>query len=144
MESTRESGRPRVAFIFEDESDEVVGDLPALVCREGAASFEIDRVDHDLGTPAHALVLANATGCSASYQAVVEDADAMAPCHGGSVEEDVRADMVFYETPNQGAVFSASAIGCRPTLSTRGHDCDISKFLENAMRAFSRPGPLLR
>ena len=135
---------PRAAFIFEGVSDEVVGDLPALVCREGAASFEIDRVDHDLGTPAHALVLASATGFSDSYQAAVEDADAMAPCHGGSVDENVRADMVFYETPNQGAVFSASAIGFCSTLSANGYNNNISRILENVVQAFSCPGPLPR
>ena len=141
---SEESRDPRASFIFEGVSDEIVGDLPALVCREGAASFEIDRVDYDLGTPVHALVLASASGFSDSYQAAVEDADAMAPCHGGSVDENVRADMVFYETPNQGAVFSASAIGFCSTLSANGYDNNISKILENVVRAFSRPGPLPR
>ena len=133
---------PRVAFIFEGVSDDVVGDLPALVCREGAASFEIDRVDYGLGTPAHALVLASASGFSDSYQAAVEDADAMAPCYGGSVDENVRADMVFYETPNHGAVFSAGAIGFCSTLSANGYDNNISKILENVVQSFLRPGPL--
>ena len=69
----------RARFIFEGVEEELIGDCPALVCRHGAASFEVDRVDHDLGTPTHALVLATATGFSDSYQGVVEDAPVMAP-----------------------------------------------------------------
>ena len=132
----------RARFVFEGIEEELIGDFPALVCRQGAASFEVDRVDHELGTPLHALVLATATDFSDSYQGVVEDAPVMAPVYGGTTDPNVRADMVFYETPKGGAVFSVGAIGFCSALSWNGYDNNVSAILENVVRRFSDPAPL--
>ena len=134
----------RARFIFAGVEEELIGDCPALVCRHGAASFEVDRVDHDLGTPIHALVLATATDFSDSYQGVVEDAPVMAPVYGGTTDPNVRADMVFYETPKGGAVFSVGAIGFCSALSCNRYDNNVSTILENVVRHFSNPAPLPR
>ena len=114
------------------------------MCRHGAASFEVDRVDHDLGTPTHALVLATATGFSDSYQGAIEAAPVMAPVYGGTTDPNVRADMVFYETPKGGAVFSVGAIGFCSALSYNHYDNHVSAILENVVRHFSDPAPLPR
>jgi N,N-dimethylformamidase len=75
----------------------------------GAAGFEIDRFDVMYETPRRALRVATATGFSDSYQAAVEDILMSDSRQGGSVNEAVRADMVFLEHPNRGAVLSAFA-----------------------------------
>ena len=76
----------------------------------GAAGLEIDRADVSLGTPSHALVLATARGFSDSYQAVVEEVNHADSKQGGTVSPLVRADMVYFEGPSGGAVFSVGSI----------------------------------
>ncbi|TDC53980.1 hypothetical protein E1212_04110 [Jiangella ureilytica] len=52
-----DSRSERATFIFAGVEDEMIGNFSNAVNAFGAAGFEIDRVDHDLGTPAHALVI---------------------------------------------------------------------------------------
>ena len=47
-----DSHDPRVAFIFEGIDGELIGDEPNLQVRWGAAGYEFDRVDVELGSPA--------------------------------------------------------------------------------------------
>jgi N,N-dimethylformamidase len=48
----------------------------------------------------------------------------------------VRADMVFYETPAGGAVFSSSAISWSGSLSHNGYDNNVSRITGNVLRRF--------
>lgn len=139
---TAQSDDPRARFIFEGVSEQLIGDFPALVSAHGAGGFELDRADPALGTPEHALVLATASGLSDCYQNAVEEAGGMGPFYGGSTCPNVRADMVFYETPNQGAVFSVGSISWCSALSHNGYSNCVSRITENVVRAFARPGPL--
>ena len=69
---------PRAAFIFEGiGGDETISGFPSLGLGPGAAGDELDRMDFDLGTPAHTLLLASATGFSEDYQPVVEEVRAI-------------------------------------------------------------------
>ncbi len=139
---TAASHDPRCAFLFAGIDDELIGNFPALVMNHGAAGYEVDRADHALGTPAHALVVASSTRLSDSYQYVVEEIPAMMPHQGGLTNPNVRADMVYYETPGGGAVFSVGSISFCSALSYNGYDNNVSRLLENAVRAFSDPAPL--
>ena len=68
---------------------------------DGAAGLELDRADPALGTPPHALVLATSQGRHTDlYLVVPEELLATVPGLGGTENALVRADMVFYETPN--------------------------------------------
>jgi hypothetical protein len=82
----------------------------------GAAGDEIDRLDLQLGSPAHALLLATSAGRHTDYYQVTnEDVLITVPGQGGTESPKVRADMVFFETSNGGAVFSVGSInwlGC--------------------------------
>jgi N,N-dimethylformamidase len=104
--------------------------------RHGAAGYEIDRLDVVLGTPPHALLLASATGFSDSYQHVIEEVLSTDDQQGGSVDPDVRADMVFFEGPNGGAVFSVGSIAWCGALSHNGYDNTVSRVTENVLRRF--------
>ncbi|MDP3749548.1 MAG: LamG-like jellyroll fold domain-containing protein [Phenylobacterium sp.] len=139
---TPASRDPRAAFIFAGVTNEVIGDFPVLVAAHGAAGYEVDRADVDLGTPPHALVVASATGLDDSYQNAIEDTEGMTPYHGGTNCPRVRADMVFYETPRDGAVFSVGSIAWCSGLSYKGYDNDVARITENVVRAFATPGPL--
>lgn len=139
---TAQSDDPRARFIFDGVSEELIGDFPALVSAHGAAGFELDRADPALGTPAHALVVATASGLSDCYQNAVEEAAGMGPFYGGSTCPNVRADMLFYETRNHGAVFSVGSISWCSALSYNDYSNPVSRITENVVRAFARPGPL--
>ncbi|MDQ6673542.1 MAG: LamG domain-containing protein [Chloroflexota bacterium] len=132
---------PRAAFIFDGIGpDEVLGDEGLVM--GGAAGFELDRADASLGTPPHALVLATATGFSDSYQHVVEEVGLSSSLQGGTVEPRVRADMVYFETPNGGAVFSVGSIAYCGSLSAGAYAGNISRITENVLRRFLSPEPL--
>ena len=127
----------RAAFIFEGVGeDELIGDFPSLVYGHGAAGFEIDRLDHRLGTPAHALLLASSWGHSDDYQLAIEDQKVSGAPTGGSGNPLVRADMVYYEGPKGGAVFSVGSISWCGCLSWNGCDNNVSRITGNVLRRF--------
>lgn len=132
---------PRVAWIFEGIGpDEPIGAEGTVM--GAAAGNEVDRADSALGTPRHALVVARATGFDDAYQHVVEEVRSANSRQGGSVEERVRADMVFYETPGGGAVFSASSITFGGSLAVAGGRNAASRLLGNVVRRFLDDRPL--
>jgi N,N-dimethylformamidase len=126
---------PRAAFIFEGIGpDELIGDSGLVM--GGAAGFELDRADEALGTPPHALVVATASGFSDSYQHVAEEISLANSLQGGTVEPRVRADMVFFETPRGGAVFSVGSIAYCGSLSADNYAGNVSRVTENVLRRF--------
>ena len=135
----QDSFNPRVKFIFDGvPSDEMIGDFPALVLGHGAAGFEIDRVDTALGTPKHALRLASADGFSDRYQLAIEDQLVSSPNTGGSQSLAVRSDMVYFEGPCGGAVFSVGSISWCSCLSYNHYTNNVSRITENVLRHFAR------
>ena len=133
----------RASWIFEGIGpDELIGDFPYLVNSYGAAGFEIDRYDRVLGTPPHTLILATATGFSDGFQHVVEEVLQSDSKQGGTVNQWVKADMIYFETPNGGAVFSSSSISWMGSLSYNGYNNNVSRLTENVLRRFSSDEPL--
>jgi N,N-dimethylformamidase len=103
----------------------------------GAAGLEIDRADVALGTPPHALIVATARGFSNSYLRAIEEVTAPDAHQGGPENPAVRADMVFFETPNDGAVFAAGSITWFGSLSHNNYDNPVSRITDNVVRAFA-------
>jgi N,N-dimethylformamidase len=140
-ERTPESFDPRVAFIFAGiGATERIGDFGLI--GGGAAGWEVDRADRLLGTPPHALVVATATQFSSVYHWVKEELTHTHSANTGETCPLVRCDMVFYETPNGGAVFSTSSIAWAGALSHHGYDNNVSRLTENVLRRFLDPAPL--
>lgn len=140
-ERTPESFNDRVAFIFEGiGADERIGDFGII--GGGAAGWEIDRADARLGTPPHALVVATATRFSSVYHWVKEELTHTHSANTGETCPMVRCDMVFYETPNGGAVFSTSSIAWAGALSHNGYNNNVSRLTANVLRRFLDPTPL--
>lgn len=138
---TPASHDPRASWIFEGIGDDELIGTEGLVV-DGGAGFEIDRTDPALGTPRHALVVAVADGFTDEYQHVVEEVHSANSRQGGTVERRVRADMVFFETPNDGAVFSTGSISWGSALPVSGGRNAASLVTENVLRGFLRDGPL--
>ena len=139
---------PRAAFIFEGiGDDEPIGDVPSLVVRHGAAGYEMDRLDFSLGTPPHALLLASSVGHSERYTAFNDERleftqgkDGMLPDSPPPTDGPhafVRADMVYFETPNGGGVFSVGSIAWRGCLSHNNYDNTVSRVTGNVLRRFA-------
>ena len=133
----------RAAWIFEGvEGQEIVGDHGV---GGGAAGQEIDRFDVALGSPHHAVVLASSEDHSEQMLRTKEEYHAtVVP---GPEDPAVRADLVFFETPNGGAVFSTGSISWFGALATRGpsgdlYDNDIARITANVVRRFVDPTPV--
>jgi N,N-dimethylformamidase len=141
----RESGSfdPRAAFIFEGVGqDELIGDFDSLVLEFGAGGFELDRFDPALGSPPHALVLATSSGHTDYFQHVIEEVLYSNPREGGTTQPLVKADMVYFEYPNDGAVFSASSISWCGSLSYEGYENNVSRITGNVLKKFASDDPL--
>ena len=140
---------PRVGFIFEGVGDdELIGDFPNLQVRHGAAGYEFDRVEAELGSPPGTLVLASSVGFDSRLADPMVDerlwftsgrdgARPDDPQQPGRPHRFVRADIAYLEYPNGGAVFSAGAICWRGALSWNGYDNNVSRITENVLRAFA-------
>lgn len=133
---TEASRDPRAAFIFEGIDGELIGDFDNLVVGYGPAGWEIDRHEERLGSPAHALVVATADGFSDEYQHVVDEVLHADSRQGGSVEPRVRADIVFYECPGGGAVFSVGSIAWCGSLFFNDYDNDVARVTANVLNRF--------
>jgi N,N-dimethylformamidase len=132
---------PRARFIFEGVGDdELIGDFGLV--GGGAAGLELDRADPLLGTPPHALVLASSEQHTDIYMVVCEEILVNTPDLTGTQSPLVRADLVFFETPKGGGVFSVSSIAWMGSLSHHDYDNNVSRITENVLKRFSDPTPL--
>ncbi len=131
---------PRAAFIFEGIGrDEVIGNFGLK--QGGAGGVEIDRADYSLGTPPHALVLATASGFSDHYQLIME-AESVGDYsrgrrRGGSQNPLVRSDLVYFEGPAGGGVFSVGSIAWCGSLSHNDYDNNVSRITKNVLDRFA-------
>lgn len=133
---------PRASFIFEGISlDGRIGDHGLI--DGGAAGLELDRADRTLGTPAHALVLASSVEHTNVYRIASEEVLVSNGAIDGTNNEDVRADMVFFETMRGGGVFSTGSIAWIGSLPSNGYDNDVARITGNVLRRFLDPTPLI-
>ena len=107
----------------------------------GAAGNELDRADPALGTPPHALVVATSEKHTDLYMVVNEEILINHPGMSGSDHPLVRADMVFFETPNGGAVFSTGSIAYGASLPWNDYKNNIVKLTTNVLKRFADPKP---
>lgn len=130
---------PRAAFVFEGVPEALIGDFGGLM--GGAAGYEIDRHSARLGAPAHALVLASSEGHSNLYDLMVGSIVDVLPVTDPDAPEPLRADMVFFETPGGGAVFSVGSIAWSGSLPWNGWDNNVARITANVLRRFNDPAP---
>ncbi|WP_086710452.1 N,N-dimethylformamidase beta subunit family domain-containing protein [Streptomyces antimycoticus] len=109
---------PRAAWIFDGVTQKEFGDSGLHM--GGAAGYEIDSADYAAGTPEHALIVARSAGCFSDY--TQEDQ-----------RGERRSDVVFFETPIGGAVFSVGSITWSGSLST---DAAVARIARNVLDRF--------
>jgi N,N-dimethylformamidase len=140
FQRTEASSDERAAFIFEGVGpDERIGDFG--IVGGGAAGWEIDQANPLLGTPPHALVVASATTFSDAYHWVKEEMTHTHAAITGATCPHVRCDMVFFETPRGGAVFSTGSIAWAGALSHTEYCNNVSRITLNVVRRFVDPRP---
>ena len=61
-----------------------------------------------------------------------------------SADPQVRNDVVFFECPSGGAVFSTGSINWGAALATDGGKNDVARITRNAVDRFLRPEPFRR
>jgi N,N-dimethylformamidase len=134
---TADARNPRVAFMFDGVEDGIIGDFGLI--RGGAAGIEIDRHDERLGSPRHALVVAS----SENHTNVYEPFEEVLPTEPSppDTRPAIRSDMVFFECPNGGAVFSVGSIAFAGALSHNDNRNNISRLTANVLRRFLDPTP---
>ena len=131
----------RAAFIFEGVGDnERIGDFGLI--GGGAAGLELDVSRRELGTPPHALKLASSQEHTDSYLHVNEDIGHLFIGIGGRDDPEVRADMMFFETPNGGAVFSTGSISWCASLFHDQHNNNVSRITRNVLERFLDETPI--
>jgi N,N-dimethylformamidase len=137
---TEGSFDPRAGFIFEGVGrDEKIGDFGVL---GGAAGYELDAADPELGTPPHALVLARSVEHSNVYLLTPEEMLAGFPGADAIENPKVRGELVYFETAQGGAVFSTGSITWPASLSHNGYDNNVGRITGNVLRRFTDPRPL--
>ncbi len=129
----------RHAWIFEGVKEDEVGRRG--FSGGGAAGFELDRLDHRLGSPLNAVVLASSEGHDRKNFVVVheERLGLNTTIPGATLEQLIRADMTYVEKPKGGAVFSVGSITYCGSLPVDDFNNDVSRLTFNVV---SRLGEL--
>ena len=138
-----DSKRPECSWIFEGVGeDEIIGDFGLV--GGGAAGLELDRYDLEFGTPHNAYLLARSENHTNLMLQVNEEIHfSVRGYYGGGTENPmVRADMIYYKTPNDGGMFAPGSLSWCGSLSYNNYDNNVSKILENTIRGFLKEGPL--
>ena len=137
---TAASRLPRYRFVFEGVGDdEPIGDFGLR--GGGAVGMEIDRWDAALGAPPNSVVLASSEDIGIGGLLSVEEFVTTTRALDGVQNGRVRADMVFFETPEGGAVWSTGSIAWATSLAINGFENNVSRITENVLRRFLDPSP---
>ena len=122
----------KVEWIFAGVDEDILGDFGLIGC--GAAGYELDRVDYALGTPQNVFILASSENHNDNFILVHEEQLTHVSNSAGEPESNlIRADMIYYETPNGGAVFSVGSISFCGSLSYNNYDNNISRVTNNVI-----------
>jgi N,N-dimethylformamidase len=131
-----ESFESRWSWLFAGINDDIFGDHG--LSGGGAAGFELDRLDLQLGSPSEAVVLARSEGHGDSFVLVPEEhLTHVTTVTGEPSRKLIRGEIVYFEKPGGGGVLAAGSITFCGSLSTNGYVNDVSRFLFNAIARLS-------
>ena len=134
---TPASYNDQVSWMFEGIDDEIIGNFG--FSGGGAAGFELDRYDPHLGSPHNAVVVASSENHNDTFVLVPEEQlTHITNWPGVPNEELIRADMVYFDTPSGGAIFSTGSITFCGSLPFNHFDNNVSKLLNNVFGRFLR------
>ena len=123
---------PDFEWVFNGIDDEIIGDFG--FSGNGAAGFELDRVDPKLD-PGHKItILAQSFATDDHFILVPEEQlTHLTNLSGGPESEVKRADMIYFETPGGGRVFSVGSITFCGSLPWNNFDNTVSRLLLNVL-----------
>lgn len=131
----RKSHDPEHQWVFDGVTDELIGDFG--FSGGGAAGFELDRADTRLGTPTNAVVLASSEGHGEDFVLVPEEQlTHITNLPGVPEKELLRADMIYFDVPGGGKVFSTGSITFCGSLPWNKFENNVSQILHNVVRRF--------
>ncbi len=130
---------PALAWITEGVG-ELIGDFG--LGNGGAAGIEIDSYRLGFGTPPNAKIIASSGGHPDNYIAHDEEGAYSHQGFSGTHNYILRADIVYFEAPKNGAVFATGSIAFGMALPINGFENNVSQLLANVVNAFVKPGPL--
>jgi N,N-dimethylformamidase len=92
-----------------------------------------------LGTPDNAVILARSENPLPSFFTVLEEwLSNVISMNGEPIADLARGEIVYFDTPSGGAVFSVGSITfCGSLWRNGGFEGPISRLLENVVRRFS-------
>jgi len=128
----------RVAWIFAGTTEgEVFGDYGIDRVHGAAAGFEIDKFNPGNGVPRHALNLAKSEPLKEKIEEV-KMATAPISVHytPASPADHGQANLVFFETPKGGAMFSTGSITWMSSTPEKNYDNDVAKITNNVLKRF--------
>lgn len=133
---TEEGANAALKWMFEGVPDgELIGEYGL---GGGASGDEIDSFDLACGSPTNAVVVASSTGHPDDFGIAPE-------CTGfpiintlGSQTNEIRSDMVYYDTQAGGAVFSVGSINWFCSLGWDDYQNNVAKVTGNVIREFLR------
>jgi N,N-dimethylformamidase len=126
---------PSVSWIFAGVTDEIIGDFG--LSGNGAAGFELDRIDYRLGTDQNTVVLASSENHDKFFVLVPEEQlTHLTTLSGEPTEKLIRADMIYQCNDSGSQLFSTGSITfCGSLLYAEG-DNNISRILANVVYRF--------
>ena len=123
---------PAFDWVFDGIDDELIGDFG--FSGNGAAGFELDRIDQKLDAGHDIIILAQSFAAEAKFILVPEEQLTHLTNLSGGPEEDVkRADMVYFEVPGGGKVFSVGSITFCGSLPWNNFENNVSRLLMNVL-----------
>jgi N,N-dimethylformamidase len=133
---------PRVGFMtvgLDVTPGEAFGDRGFM--GGGAAGFELDSADPRYGSPPNVLIVAKGIVIHPDYYPVNEDR--LATRHPRADEDWSCADLLFFETPAGGAVFSVGSMTWAGSLPVDDYHGTVARLTANVVRRFIDPAPFV-
>lgn len=119
-------------WIFEGVESTVIGDFG--FSGGGAAGFELDRAEPKLGTPEDAVILASSNGHGKGFILVPEEQlTHLTTWSGSPAQSMIRADMVYFDVPGGGSVFSTGSITFCGSLPWNNFENNVSRIVKNVI-----------
>jgi len=123
---------PTYDWIFDGIDDDIIGDFG--FSGNGAAGYELDRMDQWIGTPDNAVLLARSVTAENGFMLVPEEQlTHLANLSGKSEVDTKHADMVWIDYPGGGSVFATGSITFCGSLGWNNFDNNVSQLLRNVL-----------
>ena len=137
------SKNPRASWIFAGTSEgDVFGDYGVDRAHGGAAGFEIDKFSPNNGVPRHALNLATSGKLLPKIESIKTSVMPIAITYSPASDDvHAAADIVFFETPNGGAMLSTGSITWMSSTPENNYVNDVARITLNVIKRFLDPKP---